>query len=312
MEEKIYDLIVVGGGPGGMTACVYASRAGLDVLLLEKDGIGGQTALTYEIKNYPGFVNTDGFTLTQKMLEQVQDNGVNVVMEEVCKVELDSEIKTIHTYQNQYKCKSVIFGLGAKPRKLGLAEEKQYLGKGISYCAVCDGSFFRDKVVAVVGGGNSAFEDACYLSNIAKKVYLVHRRDEFVAQDILVKELQEKAQNGNVEFVLHTQVVKAFGENNLDEIELENLVDHSHSKLQVDGLFVAVGRIADTELLTNEVEIDKFGYIVVDEKMQTKIQGVYAVGDCTQKALRQIVTACADGAIAGTNASIFVKTLKKK
>ena len=311
-NQKIYDMIIIGCGPAGMTTAVYARRSGLSVLLLEKAVVGGQVAMTYEVKNYPGFTDITGMELSQKMLEQVEYNGADVIYEEATKIITDGDIKTVKTYQNEYKGKTIVLGLGAKPRKLDLSNEKDYQGKGVSYCAVCDGAFFRNKTVAVVGGGNSAFEDAEYLSNIAQKVYLIHRRDEFKAQDILVNALQKKADGDNqkVEFVLNSEVCGLGGEGKLQQIQVKNLVDGSVKSLNVDGLFIAVGRLADTSFLPDEIEIDKFGYIVANEKMETSVPGVYAIGDCIQKQLRQIVTACADGSICATNALVYIKSKK--
>ena len=239
-NQKIYDMIIIGCGPAGMTAAVYARRSGLSVLLLEKAVVGGQVAMTYEVKNYPGFTDITGMELSQKMLEQVEYNGADVIYEEANKIITDGDIKIVRTYQNEYKGKTIVLGLGAKPRKLDLSNEKDYQGKGVSYCAVCDGAFFRNKTVAVVGGGNSAFEDAEYLSNIAQKVYLIHRRDEFKAQDILVNALQEKASGDNpkVEFVLNSEVCGLGGEGKLQQIQVKKYlqksmmaIDQNHQKV---------------------------------------------------------------------------------
>lgn len=311
MEEKIYDLIIIGCGPAGITAGIYARRAGLDVLVIEKGVFGGQTSGSYEVKNYPGFKDISGLDLSQKMFEHLIDNGAKVIYEEAMKITSENGIKNVYTYQNCYTAKSVILALGAKPRKLDLDNEKEYLGKGLSYCAVCDGNFFKGKIVAVVGGGNSAFEDANYLSNLASKVYLIHRREEFKAQDALIKNLEEKVHLGRVEYILNSQVVGLFGQDKLNEIEIENLVDKSKKKIKVDGLFVAVGRLADTSFLPKEIALDDFGYIIVDDKLQTSIEGIFSAGDCNKKQLRQIVTACADGAISATNAFIYLKSQKK-
>lgn len=311
MEEKIYDLIIIGCGPAGITAGIYARRAGLDVLVIEKGVFGGQTSGSYEVKNYPGFKDISGSDLSQKMFEHLIDNGAKVIYEEAMKITSENGIKNVYTYQNCYTAKSVILALGAKPRKLDLDNEKEYLGKGLSYCAVCDGNFFKGKIVAVVGGGNSAFEDANYLSNLASKVYLIHRREEFKAQDALIKNLEEKVHLGKVEYILNSQVVGLFGQDKLNEIEIENLVDKSKKKIKVDGLFVAVGRLADTSFLPKEIALDDFGYIIVDDKLQTSIEGIFSAGDCNKKQLRQIVTACADGAISATNAFIYLKSQKK-
>lgn len=313
MENKIYDVIVIGGGPAGITSAIYASRAGLSVLLLERGVIGGQVALTVEVKNYPGFADISGIELSQKMHESLLANKIETIYEEVVKIENGDDIKVVKTFQNSYSAKAIILALGAKPRKLGLENEKDYLGKGLSYCAVCDGAFFKNKIVAVVGGGNSAFEDAMYLSNIAKKVYLIHRREEFNAQETLIKALKEKTLGSepNVEFILNSAVSKVSGAGKLNEIEIENLVDKSFTSLSLDGLFIAVGRLADTGFLPQEIQVDKFGYIVVDDEMKTTLDGIFSAGDCNEKSLRQIVTACSDGAIASTSALKYIKMQKK-
>ena len=304
----MFDVIIVGGGPSGLTSAIYACRAGLKTLLIEKYMPGGQVALTSTIENYPGFVKIDGVELSMKMHEQAQNCGCEFDFAEVIDVDMEAKIKTVKTHTNTYQAKTVILSLGASAKSLEVEGEKKYIGKGLSYCATCDGTLYKDKTVAIVGGGNTSLEDCIYLSGIAKKVYLIHRRDTFRGDETLVKALEKNIlQNGNIEKVLNSKVVKIYGEQKLSAIDVENLVDNTTKKIEIDGLFVAIGRKPDTEILNKKINLDNNGYIITDEKMRTNIEGVFACGDVRAKSLRQIVTACSDGAIASVSAFEYIR-----
>lgn len=307
MEEKIYDTIIVGGGPCGLTASIYAGRSGVDTLLIEEFACGGQILNTYEIKNYPGFENVAGPDLASKMESQAKKLGVQVKYERVIGFEFDKDIKVIKTQKNKYFAKTVILSLGAGPKKLGLENEEKFAGRGVSYCAICDGGFFKDKVVAVVGGGNSAMEDAPYLTNIAKKTYLINRSQKFRAMQSLVDRVQSLSNQGKIEILENSVVTKLNGENKLTSIEIKNILTNQVKTVEVDGLFVEIGRNPNTEILKGLVELDDYGYIKTDGNLMTSVSGVFAGGDVRSKSLRQIVTASSDGAICATNAQNFLQ-----
>lgn len=308
-EIMIYDLIIVGGGPAGLTASIYALRAGMKVLLVERMMPGGQVAQTTKIENYPGFESIDGLELSMKMHAQAEKLGLEIEYADVLEYELNNEIKKIRTYSNVFEAKSLILALGASAKQLNVANEKKFIGRGLSYCATCDGSFFKDKIVAIVGGGNTSLEDCIYLSGIAKKVYLIHRRDTFRGEQANVANFTKilNQENSNVSQILNSTIIELIGENKLEGIILENKVNGEKTKLNLDGLFVAIGRKPDTELLKDIIKLNSNGYIITDEKMRTSIQGVFAAGDVREKSLRQIVTACSDGAIAAISAFEFIK-----
>ena len=285
-----YDCIIVGGGPAGMAAAIYLRRGGKKVLLIERGLFGGQMLNTTEIENYPGYKSIMGGDLALSMSEQVEALETEVEYSEVVSVDLSGEEKIITTTNNEHRAKYVIFALGANPSKLNIQNEKEFSGRGVSYCATCDGAFYKDKTVAVVGGGNTALLDATYLSNIAKKVYIIHRRNEFRATDILVKRAKAIS---NIELLTPRCIQEINGDNKLREITLDN-----GSKIEVDGLFIAVGVRPNTELLKDKVELDEKGFVVVNNHKETNIENVYAIGDCTNTNLRQVITACSDGAIA--------------
>ena len=298
------DLIIIGAGPAGLTAGIYAKRAGLNVLIIEKFAPGGQMTLTQSIENYPGFEKIDGFELGQKMHNHAESVGCTFLFEDVLGINVSGSSKEVITSGGKHEAKAIIIASGATARKLGLEGEEKLIGKGISYCATCDGALFRDKTVAVVGGGNTALEDSMYLANFAKKVYLIHRRDEFRGDDILVKQLKEK---GVVEVLYNSVTEKLNGENALESVQIKNIKTGESSTLQLDGLFIAIGRKPDTELTEGQIETDRNGYIIVNNECETSVAGVFAAGDVTNSALKQIVTACAQGAIAGNAAARFVK-----
>jgi len=296
MDKHIHHMLIIGGGPAGYTAALYAARAGLDVLLLEKLSAGGQMALTHQIDNYPGFPEgIDGFELGEKMQQQAERFGAKTEYAQVDSVELNADPKVVHTSEGDFYGRSVVIATGANPRELGLAGEKELVGRGVAYCAACDGMAFRNKTVAVIGGGNSAVADALLLSRVAKKVYLVHRRDSLRATKVYHNQLENAE---NVEFVWNSQLTQLLREEKLTGIQIRNTISGELSTLYCDGVFVSIGRKPATSLFEGQLVLDDSGYIIADESTRTNIPGVYAVGDVRTKALRQIVTAVADGAMA--------------
>ena len=294
--EYIYDMIIIGGGPAGYTAALYAARAGLDILLIERMSAGGQMALTGDIDNYPGFdEGVDGFTLGMKMQQGAERFGAKTRYAEVTGVDLSEKIKRIKTSTDELLARTVVIATGAYSRELGINDEQRLIGKGVHYCAHCDGRFYKDKTVVVVGGGNSAAADALYLSRLAKKVYLVHRRDVLRATKIYHEPLFIAE---NVEFVWNSVVDEFVTDERVVGIKIKDTVSGNISQICCNGVFVSIGRKPATEFLNGEVEIDKNGYIVADESTKTNVDGVYAVGDVRTKTLRQVVTAVADGAVA--------------
>lgn len=294
--DKVYDMIIVGGGPGGYTAALYAARAGLDVMLIERLSAGGQMNLTGQIDNYPGFPEgVDGFGLSMSMQQQAERFGAKTKYAEVLKLELEGEEKTVITNEGEYLAKSVVISTGANPRPLGVAREQEMIGRGVGYCAHCDGGFYRGKTVAVVGGGNSAAAEALYLSRIAKEVILIHRRDSLRATQIYHKPLMEAP---NIRFAWNSEVAELLGEDLLEGVKLRNLENGGEEVLEVQGLFVSIGRKPATDLVKDQLTLDDAGYIMAGENTKTNLPGVYAVGDVRTKELRQIVTAVADGAMA--------------
>lgn len=294
--QKVYDTVIIGGGPGGYTAALYAARAGLSVLVVERLGAGGQMALTQEIDNYPGFAEgVDGFTLGQDMKKGAERFGAETLTAEVTAVSLKEEIKQLHTTKGILQAKTVIVATGVTPKKLGVPEETELIGAGVSYCGHCDGMFYRGKTVVVVGGGNSAVAEALFLSRLAQKVILVHRRDTLRATKIYHNQLLTAP---NVEIRWNSQVIKLLHAERLTGIIIKNTQTGEESEISCQGLFVSVGRNPATDLFSQELELDGNGYIVADETTKTNLPGVYAVGDVRTKELRQIVTATADGAVA--------------
>lgn len=302
----MYDCIIIGGGPSGITAGIYAKRSGLNAVIIEKSNVGGQVINTYEIKNFPSYVNISGADFCMKLYEQAEANGLEVKSEEVVSCSLTGSEKVVKTTNGEYHAKTVIIATGTKPRSLGLLGEENYVGKGISYCALCDGNFFKDKVVCVVGGGDSAMEDAIYLGGICKKVYVLNRSGVLRAQHILQESLQKNIkENKNIELVLNSKITKLYGEKNLNGVDV--LIENNEKHLDVDGLFLAIGSDPDTKMFSDEVEVDSHGYILVDRNQKTNLDGVYAGGDCTQKLIRQIITAASDGAVCATNVNNYLK-----
>ena len=296
MKAAVYDMIIVGGGPGGYTAALYAARAGLKVVLLEKLSAGGQMAQSHRIDNYPGFVDgIDGFELAEQMQQQAERFGAETEYAEVYKLDLKAEPKVVESSEGIFYGRTVVFATGAGPRELGLPNERNLVGRGVAYCAACDGMFFKGKTVVVVGGGDSAAAEALTLSRVAKKVIVVHRRDSLRATKVYHKPLMEAE---NVEFVWNSQVVELLEEKKLTGIRVKNLLSGEEQELSCDGIFISVGRKPATALVEGQVQLDNRGYILADESTATNIPGVYAVGDVRTKKLRQVVTAVADGAVA--------------
>ena len=296
MQNKIYDMIVIGGGPAGYTAALYGARAGLEVLVLEKFSAGGQMTQTQQIDNYPGFdEGIDGFSLGFKMQSGAEKFGARTEQTEVLSVRLNENPKAIVTDSGEYFAKTVVIATGAEHKHLGIEGEEALIGRGVGYCAACDGMLFRGKTVAVVGGGNSAAADALLLSKICGKVYLIHRRDTMRAEKIYHDPLM-KAEN--VEFKWNCTVEEFLSDAKLSGVVIANKQSGERETLELDGLFISVGRVPVTELFRGQLDIDAQGYIVADETTRTNIPGVYAVGDVRTKVVRQIVTAAADGAVA--------------
>ncbi len=301
-EEKtetarhVYDMLVIGGGPGGYAAALYAARAGLDTVVLEKLSAGGQMALTEQIDNYPGFENgIDGFSLGEKMRKGTERFGVETRLTEVLSLDLSGEIKKAETSEGTVYGRIVVLATGANPRNLGVEGEQELIGRGVNYCAACDGMFYKGKTVVLVGGGNSAAAEALILARVCEKVILVHRRDTLRATKIYHEPLMNTE---NVEFRWNSTVAELLYGDRITGVRLRDVQTGEESEIACDGVFVSVGRIPATELVKNQVELDDTGYVVADESTRTNIPGVFAVGDVRTKALRQVVTAVADGAVA--------------
>lgn len=293
--DKIYDVIIIGGGPAGFCSALYCARAGLDTLIFEKLAFGGQMCLATKIDNYPGFEEgVDGFTLGLKMKNSAQKFGAEVVYKEVTSVELRGKIKYINCGEMSFQTKCVIIATGAAPKKLGLPHEEFLTGKGVSYCASCDGMLFKDKTVAVIGGGNSAVSEAVALSKICKNVFIVHRKDYFTATKIYKDAL---ARCENIKYYFNHKVVKFLFDKRLSSVILEDVKTSATTKLIADGVFICIGRNPETALFANQLELDADGCIVADENCCTNLKGVFAAGDVRAKPFRQIVTALSDGAI---------------
>ncbi|HAJ77780.1 MAG TPA: thioredoxin-disulfide reductase [Clostridiales bacterium] len=304
--KNVYDLIIVGGGPCGLSASVYAGRSGIRTLLIEEYACGGQILNTYEIKNYPGFENVSGPELASKIQQQAEKLNVEIKYEKAVDFDFGGKIKAVKTQNGEYFAKTIILALGARPRKLGLKREEELTGKGVSYCAICDGGFFKGKTVAVVGGGNSAIEDAPYLTNLASKSYLINRSKKYRAQMTLLNKVNLLKQQGKIQVFEDTVVTELLGDKKLESVMLKNVVTGEETQLQIDGLFIEIGRIPNTELLSGKLQLDEYNYIITDKNLMTSVPGVFAGGDVIQKSLRQIITAGSDGAVCATNAQNFL------
>jgi len=312
MAVTRYDTIIIGGGPAGITAGIYATRSGLKTLIIESMVVGGQSALTYEIDNYPGFTKISGMELGSKFAEHAESLGVEFVFDTIKSMSLEGEEKIFETvYSGSFSAPSVIICVGAKPRTLGLDNEEKFIGRGISFCATCDGAFYKDKTVAVVGGGNSALEEALFLSKNCAKVYLLHMLDNFQANDSMVEKMKAEPK---IEYYLNTRVLNVDGDTNLKKIHVQDSEADTERDIDVDGMFIAIGRVPATDMFKEVVEMDKYGYIIADEDLRTNVEGVFVAGDARQKKVRQIITACSDGAIAAVSANSYLieKNLKTK
>ena len=298
-----YDIVVVGAGPAGLSAAIYGVRAGKSVLVLEALTHGGQIVNTPEIENYPGIKNISGFEFAQGLYEQAVALGAIVKYEKVNSIEVQDNIKLVKTAKEIYEAKAVILATGAKNRSLGLEREDSLLGLGISYCATCDGAFYRGRDVAVAGGGNTAIEDATFLANYCNKVYVIHRRDSFRAEDALVKALKTKE---NVEFVLDSNIKELIGTDGLEAVVVENKNNKESRKIEVAGLFVAIGQKPENNEFSSVVNLDDAGYILGGEDTKTNVSGIFVAGDTRTKAIRQLATAAGDGAVAGLGAAAYI------
>ena len=289
--ERIHDMVIIGGGPAGYTAALYAARAGLDVLVIERMSAGGQMAVTDTIDNYSGFSEgIPGWELGMKMQAGAERFGAVTKYGEVVSAELEGNIKKVRTSSDEFGARTVVIATGANPRELGVDREEEFVSRGVHYCAHCDGRFYKNKVVAVVGGGNSALEDALYLSRLAAKVYLIHRRDSFRASKIYVDALSKST---NIEFLANSSVAELIADERVTGIRLAD-----GRELEINGLFVSIGRKPASDIFRGQLKLDEGGYIVADESTRTSIAGVYAIGDVRTKPLRQVVTAVGDGAVA--------------
>lgn len=307
MAQLEFDTVILGGGPAGLSAGIYASRGAVSTAIVDMNMFGGQPSNYLELENYPGFQVVGGYDLMEKFEEHADKFGVKKFpMQEIQSIDLNS--KKIITSENEFTAKTIIIATGAQPMKLGVPGEKEFVGRGVSYCAVCDGAFYRNKVVAVVGGGNAAVEEAMYLTKFADKVYLVHRRDELRADKIV----QERAfKNEKIEFVWNSIVTEIKGENLVDTVVLENVKTHEVSNLSVNGVFPYIGIVPNVENISGQLLQDAGGFIITDETMATSVEGVFAVGDVRKTPLRQVITAASDGAVGAVYAVKYIETHKE-
>jgi thioredoxin reductase (NADPH) len=305
----MYDVVIVGGGPAGLTAGIYAARSGLKTIILEDKVFGGQIVFSANLENYPGFPEgISGMDIIDKFLEQAKKFDVEISYDGVESIENDVSCKrVILKNKSCITTKTVILATGASADKLGCPGEAKFLGKGVSYCATCDGAFFKGKTVAVIGGGDSALEEALYLANLVKKIYLIHRRDQFRAVKILQDRIKK---NNKVEIIFDNVVKEILGDKFVKGVLIENVKTKQQSRLDIDGIFIYIGLTPNSKFVSNLIQTDEYGYIIANEEMETNIPGIYAAGDARKKSLRQVVTACADGAIAASNAQKYIEKMK--
>lgn len=309
MLEKEFDVVILGGGPAGFSAGIYTARGNVSTAILDVSMLGGQPSNYLELENYPAFMKIGGFELMEKFEEHADMFGVQKFpMQEIEFIDLVSSPKIIRTKEVEFRAKSVIIATGAKPMKLGVKGEEEFTGRGVSYCAVCDGAFYKDKVVAIVGGGNSAVEEAIYLTKFASKVYIIHRRDELRADKIIQ---DRAAKNEKIEFVLNSVVCEIKGQDLVNNLILKNTKTDEIFNLAVDGVFPYIGITPNVENISGQITQDKAGFIITDETMKTSIEGVFAIGDVRKTPLRQVITAASDGAIAGVYAVKYIESLKE-
>ena len=300
----MYDVIIIGGGPAGLSAAIYTARALKKTLIIEEANFGGQITQAVEVENYPGYESISGMELGEKMYNQATHLGAESIYGSVTKITKEKDLFQVTAGGKVYQSKVVIYGAGASPRKLGIEEESKYLGSGLSYCATCDGAFFKGKTVCVIGGGNTAIDDAIYLANICEKVYLIHRRDTFRAEPIKVKLLKE---HENVEIITPANVKEIKGEGKVEEVIIQH--DNKEESLAVDGIFVAIGHVPNTERIKDLVPLNDNGYVITNHELETSLSGFYAVGDVREKLIRQVTTATSDGTIAAMSACEYLETL---
>lgn len=309
MLEKEFDVVILGGGPAGFSAGIYTARGNVSTAILDVSMLGGQPSNYLELENYPAFMKIGGFELMEKFEEHADMFGVQKFpMQEIEFIDLVSSPKIIRTKEVEFRTKSVIIATGAKPMRLGVKGEEEFTGRGVSYCAVCDGAFYKDKVVAIVGGGNSAVEEAIYLTKFASKVYIIHRRDELRADKIIQ---DRAAKNEKIEFVLNSVVCEIQGQDLVNNLILKNTKTDEMFNLAVDGVFPYIGITPNVENISGQITQDKAGFIITDETMKTSIDGVFAIGDVRKTPLRQVITAASDGAIAGVYAVKYIESLKE-
>lgn len=297
------DIIVIGAGPAGLTSAIYAMRAGLSVTVFEKSIYGGQVASTSEVENYPAVQKISGVEFSNNIYNQAVAQGVDIQFDEVEEINLEGKIKVVKTSSGEHKAKAIILANGVERRKLGCVGEEKFTGRGVSYCATCDGAFFKDKEVAIVGGGNTALEDALFLANNCTKVYLIHRRDSFRGEEVLEKSVKARK---NIEILYSHGVEKIEGEKTVSKIEVKNLKTEEKRLIDVSGIFIAIGLKPNNKMFENVIDLDEGGYIISDESCTTSVEGVYVAGDSRTKFLRQIITAASDGAIAAVQAANYI------
>lgn len=299
----MYDIVIVGGGPAGMTAAIYGLRAGKHVLLIEGNTFGGQITLSPSVVNYPGIVSMSGNEFASVLTEQIEELGVELEYSQVTGITAVGDIKTVVTEDGEHRCKAVILATGMSHRHLGIAKEKEWIGKGVSYCAVCDGAFFKNQDVAVVGGGSAALQEALFLSKTSNKVYLIHRREEFRGELKLVERVKQAE---NIHLVLDSIVSAFLGETKLEGLEVRNKKTLEKSELSISGVFIAIGQTPNNEVFSEMVRLNEFGYILSAEDCMTSAKGIFAAGDCRTKEVRQLTTATADGAVAALEACKYI------
>ena len=310
MDNKIFDCVILGGGPAGMSGALYCSRAGLNCAIIDSSALGGAPANYCEIENYLGFNRIEGAELCERFEEHINNFNVQKFpFEEIQNVDLVSPVKKIITQDKEILAKTIIIATGAKPKKLNIKGEKEFHGRGVSYCAVCDGAFYKNKIVAVVGGGNSALEEAQYLTRFANKVYLIHRRNEFRADKIIQDRVLK---NEKIQLILNSAVVEITGDNKVNGIKIKNVITNEIVNLELDGIFVYIGIEPNSELFNLQIKEDEGGFIITDNTMRTSIEGVYAIGDIRNTPLRQVITAVSDGAIAGVAVSKYLMNIEKE
>ncbi len=302
----MHDIVIIGAGTAGMTAAIYALRAGKQVLLLESSVFGGQITYSPNVENYPGIMQMTGNEFASNLLEQALSLGAEVELEEAIEIRVEDDKKVVLTGQKEICCKAIILATGVTQRALGILGEEELLGEGISYCAVCDGTFYKDKEVAVVGGGNTALQDALYLTDICKRVFLIHRRKEFRAEQHLIQQLKTKC---NVVFLLDSTIVELERAHTLSGIVVENRETREKKRLRIEGLFIGIGQVPSNQICSEIVPLDSQGYMIATEDCMTAVPGVFAAGDCRTKEVRQLTTATADGAVAGLAACNYCNTL---